>query len=147
LLKADVAGGETDFGFPGCIYAAPPNEPRVKQNPTEGVEPCDPNHTPPEQLLGLHVSADGLEFGPDDAFWGGADGKGDLFIAEFGNFFGENVVGHQVVRVPIDAQGNSGPPQTFLPGAAPLDLTFGPPGTGMYLADFATGQIQLVKGL
>lgn len=72
---------------------------------------------------------------------------GDLFIAEFGNFFGDKVVGHQVVRVPMDAQGNAGPPRTFLPGAAPLDLTFGPPGTGMYVGDFATGQIQLVKGL
>ena len=130
-----------DFGFPGCIYAAPPNEPLFKQNPnTVGVFDCDPNHTPPEQLLGLHVSANGLEFGPDDSFW-----DGDLFIAEFGNFFGDRPVGHQVVRVPIEPDGSSGPPQTFLPGPAPLDLTFGP--DGMYVGDFATGQIQLVRGL
>jgi len=86
------------------------------------------------------VSANGLEFGPDDAFWGG-----DLFIAEFGNFFGDRPVGHQVVRVPIEPDGSSGPPQTFLPQVAPLDLTFGP--EGMYVGDFATGQIQLVRGL
>jgi plastocyanin len=71
---------------------------------------------------------------------------GDLFIAEFGNFFGDGVVGHQVVRVPIDANGKAGAPQTFLPGVAPLDLAFGPPGTGLYIGDFATGQILLVKG-
>jgi len=141
LHKADVTGDAPDFGFPGCIYAAPPNEPLFKQNPnTVGVFDCDPNHVAPEQLLGLHVSANGLEFGPDDAFWGG-----DLFIAEFGNFFGDRPVGHQVVRVPIEPDGSSGPPQTFLPGAAPLDLTFGP--DGMYVGDFATGQIQLVRGL
>jgi glucose/arabinose dehydrogenase/plastocyanin len=152
LLKADltrpeVTEGEVtpyvppDFGFPGCIYAAPPNEPRFKQNPnTVGVFDCDPNHRAPEQLLGLHVSANGLEFGPDDSFW-----DGDLFIAEFGNFFGDRPVGHQVVRVPIEPDGSSGPPQTFLPEAAPLDLTFGP--DGMYVGDFATGQIQLVRGL
>ena len=37
------------------------------------------------------------------AFW-----DGDLFIAEFGNFFGDEVVGHQVVRVPIDENGDAG---------------------------------------
>ena len=47
LHKTDVTGDPLDFGFPGCIYAAPPNEPRFKQNPnTVGVFDCDPNHAP-----------------------------------------------------------------------------------------------------
>lgn len=141
LVKAGVDGPAPDFGFPGCVYAAPPTEPRFKQNEAAaGTFPCDPAHAPPEALLGLHTSADGLAFGPDDGFWGG-----DLFIARFGNFFGDGVVGHDVVRVPIDEDGNAGEPQVFLPEVLPLDVTFGPPGTGMYIADFGTGRITLVK--
>ena len=132
-----------DFGFPGCVYAAPPNEPAVKQNPAVAdTHPCNPAAiTAPEQLLGLHVSADGLAFGPQDDFW-----SGDLFIAEFGSFFGTTPTGHQIVRVPIDDAGQAGPPEAFLPGGTPLDVTFGPPGTGLYIADFGSGQILLVKG-
>jgi glucose/arabinose dehydrogenase/plastocyanin len=142
LHKVDVTGPALDFGFPGCIWAAPPAEPQKKQNPVVAdTDPCDGTETPPELLLGLHVSANGLDFGPDDSFW-----DGDLFIAEFGNFFGDRPQGHQVVRVPIDAEGRAGPKRTFLVGAAPLDLDFGPPGTGLYVADFATGQITLIRG-
>lgn len=69
LHKADVAAAAPDFGFPGCIYAAPPAEPRFKQNPAvAATRPCDPAHAAPEALLGLHVSANGLDFGPEDAF-------------------------------------------------------------------------------
>jgi plastocyanin/glucose/arabinose dehydrogenase len=142
LLKADVAGEAPDFGFPGCLYAAPPAEPAVKQNPAVAdSDPCDGTEVAPEQLLGLHVSANGLDFGPEDAFWGG-----DLYITEFGNFFGDRPRGHEIVRVPIDAEGRSSAPRTFVVGVAPLDLDFGPPGTGMYVADFATGQITLIRG-
>lgn len=141
LNKVDVTGPAPDFGFPGCVYAAPPADPEFAQNPAVAdTRPCDPAHAPPEALLGLHTSADGLAFGPDDGFWGG-----DLFIARFGNFFGDRVVGHDVIRVPIDANGRAGEPQLFLPEALPLDVTFGPPGTGMYIADFGTGRITLVK--
>jgi glucose/arabinose dehydrogenase/plastocyanin len=142
LLKADVAGEAPDFGFPGCVYAAPPTEPPFAQNPAVAdTNPCDPLHAPPEQLLGLHASADGLAFGPEGGIW-----DGDLFIAEFGSFQPDTPTGHKVVRVPIDEAGRSGAPQTFFVGAAPLDLTFGPPGTGLYVADFATGQITLIRG-
>jgi hypothetical protein len=71
---------------------------------------------------------------------------GDLYITEFGNFFGDRPRGHEIVRVPIDAEGRSSAPRTFVVGVAPLDLDFGPPGTGMYVADFATGQITLIRG-
>ena len=142
LNVADVGDSSVeDFGFPGCLYAAPPNEPFVKQNPAvASTDVCDGTEKPPEQLLGLHVSANGLDFGPDEGIW-----NGDLFVARFGNFFGDGIVGHDVVRVPIDADGNAGAPQTFLPGVTPLDVSFGPPGTGLYVADLATG-ILLVKG-
>lgn len=120
-----------DFGFPNCLYNAAGKI--LENDVADGL--CDPNHTPPEQLLGLHVSADGLAFGPDDSFW-----SGDLFIAEFGNFFGTQVVGHRVVRVPIE-NGVAGEPQIFVADATPLDLAFGP--AGLYVADFGTGAIKL----
>ncbi|MGH2685965.1 MAG: hypothetical protein ACRDJP_10925, partial [Actinomycetota bacterium] len=135
LVKADVTGDPADFGFPGCLYGREGTEVVVVDNPSGGPGACGP-HTPPDQLLGLHVSADGLAFGPDDGFW-----DGDLFIAEFGNFFGDQVVGHRVVRVGIEPDGTSSPPEDFIVGATPLDLDFGP--AGLYVADFATGQITL----
>jgi glucose/arabinose dehydrogenase/plastocyanin len=139
---ADPTWAAADFGFPGCVYrAGPSGEPQVGQNPAVATtHQCSPSHRPPEQLLGLHVSADGLAFGPgpDGGFWGG-----DLFVAEFGSFNG--VEGHRIVRVPVDASGRSAHPVDFFVGAAPLDLAFGPAGTGLYVADFATGQITLLR--
>ncbi len=138
LLKVpDVAGGVVDFGFPGCVYAEGFN-PNYKQNENPAVaDVCDGTQALPEELMGLHTSADGLAFGPSDSYW-----DGDLFVAEFGNFFGNEVVGHRVVRVRISPSGASSPPEDFLPSAAPLDVTFS--GSDMYVADFGAG-ILLVK--
>lgn len=47
--------------------------------------------------------------------------------------------------MPVDAAGVSGRPVDFFVGASPLDLAFGPPGTGLYVADFAAGQITLLR--
>jgi len=139
---ADTAWTADDFGFPGCVYRdGGDGSAVVGQNPAvASTHPCPPAHRPPEQLLGLHVSADGVAFGPgpQSGFWGA-----DLFVAEFGSFNG--VTGHKVVRVPVDAAGGSGRPVDFFVGAAPLDLAFGPPGTGLYVADFATGQLTLLR--
>lgn len=139
LVAAPVGDGIVeDFGFPGCLYTADPTLPRVKQNPAvAATHPCG-EHVAPKALVGLHVSADGLAFGPDDAYWGG-----DVFIAEFGNFFGNKIVGHKVLRVPVNADGSTGTPVDFFVGVAPLDLTFG--AAGLYVADFATGQITLLR--
>jgi hypothetical protein len=83
------------------------------------------------------VSADGLAFGQVTPAW-----RGDLFIAEFGNFFGQPA-GRKIVRVPIDAAGNAGAPVDVFVGAGPLDLTFGP--AGIYVADFLASTITLVR--
>ena len=132
-----------DYGFPGCVYRAGPGGPldpiaHQSLNP-DVTDVCDGTQNKPRMTLGLHVSADGLAFG-SEAEWGG-----DLYIAQFGNFSGDQVVGHQIIRVPVDPNGTAHAPETFLPGGTPLDLTFGPPGTGMYVADFGAGQIILVK--
>ncbi len=140
LLKADVSQPAVDFGFPACAYSSALPPPHWAQNPAVAPGQLCGGQTPPEALLGLHVSADGLDFGPSDAFW-----KGDLFIAEYGNNPGETLSGHKIVRVPISASGEAGTPATFLLAATPLGLEFGP--AGMYVADFGTGSITLIRPL
>lgn len=135
-----IAKPPPDFGFPGCVYRQGPDGMEVKQNENPAVtDVCDGTHVPPEQLFGLHVSADGLAFGPEDAFW-----QGDLFVTEWGNIplFDAAVTGHKIVRVPIADDGTSSAPVDFLPGGLPLDLTFN--GADMYVADFGAG-VLLVK--
>ena len=136
LHRFDLRRPAVDFGFPACVYAAGPDGPRVGQNPAI-TTPCSPRHERPAALLGLHVSADGIAFAPTSGGWDGA-----AYIAEFGSFNG--ATGHAVVRVPVDARGRAGAPETAWPGAAPLDLTFGPDGTGLYVADFSNGVISLL---
>jgi glucose/arabinose dehydrogenase len=138
LMKTDVAGPETDFGFPECIYRAGPGGPT---DPEAGDNPVVPGtcgaHDAPEVTMGLHVSADGLAFGPEGSPW-----DGDLFVAEFGNFFGAPA-GRKIVRVPIDAAGVAGAPVDVFVGGGPLDVAFGP-GGNLYIADFAASQILLL---
>jgi plastocyanin len=136
LLRSDVSQPSVDFGFPGCLYGAGQATPWI-QNPNPDVsDVCDGTHKEPEQLMGLHVSADGLAFGPEGGFW-----DGDLFVAEWGNLFGTEPKGHRIVRVPVDAAGNSGPPEDLVLGGAPIDLTFA--GGDMYIADFALGIVHV----
>lgn len=143
MLVADVTAAAPDFGFPSCLYA-PANTAggtnvagfSVKQNPVIATA-CDAGgaHVLPEQLMGLHTSADGLAFNPAGT---------ELYVALFGNFFGSSVVGHKVVKMAIDATGNAGPLQDVVSlSAAPLDVAWGP--DGLFVADFASGQITLVR--
>ena len=135
LHRAYVNGGAPHFGFPECVYKrGADGRPEVGQN-TAVTTPCGA-HTPPEALLGLHSSADGLAFGPAGGFW-----DGDLFIARFGNFFGAPN-GRDVLRVPIDANGNAGEPVPIFVSSTPLDVTFGP--DGLYVADYG-GTITLLR--
>ena len=142
LHMVDVAGPSADFGFPGCVYKPGPGGPTdpVWQQSIHPTDVCDGTQTDPEVTLGLHVSANGLAFGPEEGW------DGDLYITEFGNFFGTAIVGHRVVRVPIDAAGVAGAPVDLFIGGTPLDLTFSPAGD-MYVADFGASQILLVKAL
>ncbi len=136
LVKVpDVTRYAPDFGFPNCLYNA---DGELMEDPPAG--PCrGHSHTPPEELLGMHVSADGLAFGPNDDFW-----SGDLFIAEFGSIFPSGgVAGHRVVRVPVDVDGDSSAPEDLVLGGTPLDLVFGT--AGLYVADFGAGTITLYQ--
>jgi hypothetical protein len=138
-----------DFGFPSCLYNVarqgnllPYDSPNPQTIATFGA--CPKSTVPrPISTFGLHVSADGLEFQRTNAW--GPDFRNDLFVAEFGNFFGDEVVGHKVVRVELDATGTMVTGQSdFLSGGAPLDVTFDAAGN-FYVADFSGEIFKVVK--
>lgn len=135
------------FGFPWCLYDRDEGGlDGFTQDPDEG--PCPPDEEDltlgfpedatvefrtPSALFGMHVSADGLAFNPGTSLPSAYDH--DLFVAEFGNFFGDEAVGHKVVRVTFDdATGDVASVEDFLTGMLPLDLVFGPDGA-MWVAD------------
>jgi len=131
LHHVDVRGATRDFGFPACLYDAAlrrAQNPRVKQRCTNAV-------AKPDVSLGLHVSANGIAFGTGGA-WGN-----DAYIAEYGSN-DPSEAGHRVVRVPFTG-GRAGTPQDVIVGPSPLDVAFGP--DGLYVADFATGAITLLR--
>ena len=152
----DAATGSVEhFGFPWCLYdRANGGLAGFTQDASEGS--CDPlpaeasSGLPapvvqafPDALFGLHVSADGLAFNPNTSFPAAYDH--DLFVADFGNFFGTVPVGHKVVRVRFDSSGAVTAVEDFLTGILPLDLTFAPDGA-LWIAD-TTGIILRVAGI
>lgn len=135
LHRLDPAKATADYGFPSCVYRGGADGPVVGQNPA--APPCG-EHTPPDATLGLHVSANGVALAPADGYW-----DGDLFITEFGNNPGETSAGRKVVRVPLEDGRVAGPVTDVVAGVTPLDVTFGP--DGLYVADFASGTITLLR--
>ena len=130
-----------DFGFPSCLYnesargnLEPYDNPHAATIQRFG--PCPVDTVPrPVASYGLHVSANGSAF-QTTAAWGDAY-RNDLFTAEWGNLFGEGVVGHEVVRVELDSTGKQAVRQSeFLSGAAPIDLVFDSSGA-MFVLDFS----------
>ena len=138
--------GVEHFGFPWCLYdRSRGGLAGFTQDPSQGS--CSPlpaaasDGLPspvvparPSALFGRHVSADGLAFNPGTNFPHADDG--DLFVAEFGNFFGNTVTGHKVARVHFDASGDVATVTDFMTGVVPLDLTFAPDGA-LWIADLS----------
>lgn len=135
LHKTDVTKAAPDYGFPACVYGSDVSKPR--QSPTYKAKKCRPTARP-VLALGLHVSANGVAFGP-----GGAWGR-DLYIAEYGSN-SPSAQGHKVVRIPIGSNGKPGAPQDVATSGTPLDVAFGP--DGLYVADFASGAITLLRAV
>ncbi len=138
-----------DFGFPSCLYNVQRQgnlEPYDSPHPQviAAFGPCPKSSVPrPVATFGLHVSADGLAFQRTNA-WGDAF-RNDLFVAEFGNFFGDEVVGHKVVRVELNGTGTAVTGQSdFLSGGLPLDVTFDSAGN-FFVADFSGEISKVVK--
>lgn len=135
LHRTDVRKSAADYGFPACVYGSDPNAP--KQSLTYRAKACRPAARP-VLSLGLHVSANGVAFGPGGA-WGN-----DLYVAMYGSNE-PSAQGHKVVRVPVTATGAAGTPRDVVTSPSPLDLAFGP--DGLYVADFATGTITLIRAV
>jgi glucose/arabinose dehydrogenase len=138
-----------DFGFPSCLYNLDRQrnlEPYDNPNPQTIAKfgACPVDTVPrPVASFGLHVSADGLEFQRTNAW--GEDYKNDLFVAEFGNFFGDDIMGHRVVHVEFDPTGRNVVRQSeFLSDAVALDLTFDAAGA-MYVASFSGHIFKITK--
>jgi glucose/arabinose dehydrogenase len=138
-----------DFGFPSCLYNLERRgdlEPYDNPHPDviEQFGPCDKQSVVrPIASFGLHPSADGVALQTTEAW--GAEFRNDMFVAEFGNFFGDGVVGHKVVRVEFDAAGEKVTGQSdFLEGALPLDVTFDSSGA-MFVADFTGTILKVTK--
>jgi glucose/arabinose dehydrogenase len=138
-----------DFGFPSCLYN---QQRRGNLEPYDNPNPdtialfgrCPTASVPrPVWSFGLHVSADGLAFQRTPAW--GPDFQNDLFVAEFGNFFGDEVVGHKVVRVQLSPGGTTvTSEEDFLSGGLPLDVTFDGAGN-MFVADFSGAILKVTK--
>jgi hypothetical protein len=140
-----------DFGFPSCLYNVARTETLVPyNNPHPDVIAefgrCPKRTVPrPVASFGLHVSADGLAFQMTDSW--GDEYRNDLFVAQFGNFFGNEVKGHDVVRVELNDRGNRVVNLSrFTVGAAPLDLTFDGAGN-MYILDFSGDIFKVTREL
>jgi glucose/arabinose dehydrogenase len=145
LYVTDVASrGSDDFGFPSCLYnVAKKGSLKPYDNPNPDTMKqfgkCPIKTVPrPVASFGLHVSANGLAFQTTDAW--GKEYRNDLFVTEFGNFFGPEVTGHRIVHLEFDKRGRKVTRQVeFLTGITPLDVVFDKQGA-MYVADF-TGTI------
>jgi glucose/arabinose dehydrogenase len=139
------------FGFPSCLYNQRKKgnlEPYDNPNPDVIAQfgACPKETVPrPVATFGLHVSADGAAFQTTDAW--GSDYRHDLFVAEFGNFFGDRVMGHRVVRVEFDASGTQVVRQSeFVSGVVPLDVTFDAAGA-MYVLSLSGAIYKVTKAV
>jgi len=138
-----------DFGFPSCLYnivkkgnLKPYNNPNPRTMKKFG--PCPKKKVPlPEASFGLHVSADGAAFQESDAW--GDEYENDLFVAEWGNLFGTEIRGHDVIQVELDESGTKVTAQSvFTIGGAPIDVTFDQQGN-LYLLDFSGDVFKISK--
>lgn len=92
----------------------------------------------------LHASADGLVVYEADHF--PADYRGNLFVALFGNLFGDKTVGREVQRIILTPAGETytARAEPFMTGLErPLDVTVGPDGA-LYVLEYVTGVVYRV---
>ena len=148
-----VGGKVEHFRFPWCLYDRdrggldgfvqdPDGHPTPSGDCSAlpaaafaGLDAANVRVASPAALFGLHVSANGLAFGPG----------GDLFVTQFGSNDPSVGAGHKIVRVRFSEDGRVDAVEDFMSAVVPLDLTVGPDGA-LWIADVA-GVIYRVQQL
>ena len=151
LLKTDVDDRRIDnFGFPSCLHNVkrqgdlkPYDNPNPKVIARFGR--CRPRAiAQPSASFGLHPSSNGLAFQKTRGW--GAEYRNDLFVAEFGNFFGDPA-GHDVIHVELDPSGQKVQGQSeFFNAPLLIDLVFDRAGD-MYVASFDGTIYKIAKAI
>jgi len=121
-----VARTGQHFGFPYCHQGDSPD-------PEYGARrPCS-EFVAPAALLGAHVAAIGMRFYTGTQFPQAY--RGNVFIAEHGSWNSSKKVGYRVTRVPVDAQGKAGKPESFVEGFLQGESAWGRPADVLVLPD------------
>ena len=128
-----IASAGLDFGFPRCW---PDFRTRSLSGDCAGV-------ASPAAYLTPHSSADGIAFYTGSTF--PREYAGNLFVAEWGSFYG-SPVGRRVVRVPIGADGNASAEEIlFASGFThPLGVLVAPDGA-LLVCDQGNGSIYRIQ--
>ncbi len=100
------------FGFPYCHQGD-------LADPEFGARHACSEFTAPAARLGPHVAAIGMRFYSGHQF--PAVYRGNAFIAEHGSWNRSQKSGYLVARVPVDAAGHAGRPETFVDGWLQVD--------------------------
>jgi glucose/arabinose dehydrogenase len=134
MLVDDLPGDELNrvtragqhFGFPYCHQGD-------TADPEYGARrPCS-EFVAPAANLGAHVAAIGMRFYTGRQF--PAAYRGNVIIAEHGSWNRSSKVGYRLVRVPVDAQGRAGKPETFVDGWLQGESAWGRPADVLVLPD------------
>ena len=140
LFLTDIDDTRKDhMGFPMCLYnqsrqgnLRPYNNPNPDVIKKFGRCP-KASVTKPVSTFGLHPSSNGLAF-QTTTEWG-EEYKNNVFVAEFGNFFGDPA-GHDLIRVELDASGTRVVNQSeFFNAPLLIDVDFDKAGN-MYVVSF-----------
>ncbi len=121
-----VTQGGQHFGFPYCHQGN-------TADPEYGAKRSCSEFVAPSATLGAHVAAIGMRFYTGTQFPEAF--RGNVFIAEHGSWNRSSKVGYQVVRVPVDAQGRAGRPETFAEGWLQGETAWGRPADVLVLPD------------
>jgi len=121
-----VARTGQHFGFPYCHQGNSPD-------PEYGARrPCS-EFVAPAAMLGAHVAAIGMRFYTGTQFPQAY--RSNVFIAEHGSWNRSKKVGYRVARVPVDAQGKAGKPESFVEGFLQGESAWGRPVDVLVLPD------------
>lgn len=128
-----------DYGWPACHAG------RIVDPEFGSPESCEQIPRAPVEMQ-AHTAPLGLTFYGGDSF--PEEYRGDLFVALHGSWNRSQPVGYEVVRIPVNEDGSTGPVEVFVTGwlvegnawGRPVDVITGPDGS-LYISDDGGGRI------